>query len=88
MKTVDVFKKNWILHIFFIDFFHFFKTTFCHVPIHLDNFYISYNVFGVFSYPEQFFSSLNFLSSLYQKKVCAVRSFLPQNQSKLVNQTG
>ena len=31
--------------------------------------------------------SLNFLCSSYQKKVCAIGSFPPQNQSKLANQT-
>ena len=33
-------------------------------------------------------NSFYFLSSSYQKKVRAVGSFLPQNQSKLANQTG
>ena len=49
------------------------------------NIYRSYNFLGVFSDPELFFC---FLCSSYQKKVRAVRSFPPQNQSKLANQTG
>ena len=33
-------------------------------------------------------NSFGFLCSSYQKKVCAVGSFPPQNQFKLDNQTG
>ena len=33
-------------------------------------------------------NSFYFLNSSYQKKVRTVESFLPQNQSKLANQTG
>ena len=68
----------------FLDVFKIFfekKLFLWDVQIHLVNIYRSYHFFVVFSDPEQ-------SSNSYQKKMCAVGSLPPQNQSKLVNQTG
>ena len=60
------------------------KPILSDVEIHIVNIYRSCNFFWVFSDPNSFC----FLCSSYQKKVRAVGSFPPQNQSKLTNQTG
>ena len=68
MKTVNV-GFFCISHNFF-DFFNnkfFYKTVFRDIPILLDNFYTSYNFFGVFPDSKQFFFSF-FLVALINKK--------------------
>ena len=74
MKTVNVAKKKMVIHIYFLIFSKLFlkKTIFCVVPIHLDNFCMSYNFFWVYSDPEHFFY---FLSSSYQKKYALLQVF-------------